>query len=125
MLRIVPPVRHLEENARLNQYLVGPEPPLAQVLLHERTNVQVPPPARPGQLPPADLGMIPLTIPEIARLLARPVLPGHAAYWLGWRRRHQARARWYHHRTRLARESSITLADHRRAPLRRWILAVD
>jgi SRSO17 transposase len=80
-------------------------------LLQQRTSTQVPPPARPGQPPPADTGTIALTVPEIARLLARPALPGHAAYWLDWRRRHQARARWYHQRTRLARDSTITLAS--------------
>jgi hypothetical protein len=51
--------------------------------------------------------MIPLTIPEIKRLLAalptRARPPGHAEHWVNWRRRHQARARWYHQRTRLAR----------------------
>src|SRR5260370_42046006 len=38
--------------------------------------------------------MIPLTIPEISRLLAARLLqphpPGHATHWLNWRRRHQA-----------------------------------
>ncbi|MCW2914189.1 MAG: hypothetical protein JWN52_2257 [Actinomycetia bacterium] len=56
--------------------------------------------------PPPDPGMIPLTIPEIKRLLAallfRPCPPGHATHWLNWRRRHQARSRWYHQYTRLA-----------------------
>ena len=50
--------------------------------------------------------MIPLTIPEIKRLLASALLhpdpPGHTAHWLNWRRRHQARSRWFHKRTRLA-----------------------
>jgi hypothetical protein len=55
--------------------------------------------------------MIALTVPEIARLLTRPAPPGQAAYWLDWRRRHQARARWYHHRTRLARDAAIALAS--------------
>ena len=75
-------------------------------LLRGRTDTQTPPPIRPGQPPPADLGMIPLTVPEIRRLLAaslpRPRPPGHAINWLDWRRRHQARARWYHQRARLA-----------------------
>jgi hypothetical protein len=35
----------------------------------------------------------------------------HAAWWLDWRRRHQARARWYHQRTRLARDTAIALAS--------------
>ena len=37
--------------------------------LKDRTDTQAPPPARPDQPPPADPGMIPLTVPEIARLL--------------------------------------------------------
>ena len=75
-------------------------------LLKDRTNSQAPPPARPDQPPPAEPGMIPLTVPEIGRLLAALLLqtrlPGHAAHWSGWRRRHQARSRWYHQRARLA-----------------------
>jgi hypothetical protein len=54
--------------------------------------------------------MIPLTVPEIRRLLAlllRTPPPGHAIHWLNWRRRHQARARWYHQRTRLTRDAEI------------------
>lgn len=47
--------------------------------------------------------MIPLTVPEIARLLTAfthpRTPPGHAAHWPGWKRRHQALARWYHQRT--------------------------
>jgi len=56
--------------------------------------------------------MIPLTIAEIARLLTallhRPAPPGYAAYWLDWRRGHQALARWYHQRTRLARDTELS-----------------
>jgi SRSO17 transposase len=70
----------------------------------DRTGTQAPPPVRPGQPPPADPGMIPLTVAEITRLLTQSAPPGHAACWLDWRRRHQARARWYHQRTRLQRE---------------------
>ena len=36
----------------------------------DRTDTQAPPPVRPGQPPPPEPGMIPLTIPEIKRLLA-------------------------------------------------------
>jgi SRSO17 transposase len=78
-------------------------------LLRRRTNTQAPAPALPGQAPPAEFGMIPLTIPETARLLARPPPPGSAGHWLDWRRRHQARSRWYHQRTRLARDATIVL----------------
>ena len=74
--------------------------------LKDRTDTQAPSPVRPGQPPPADTGMVPLSIAEIARLLARPVPPGAAAHWLAFRRRHQARARWYHQRTRLTRNTT-------------------
>jgi SRSO17 transposase len=77
--------------------------------LRRRTDTQPPAPAHPDQPPPADPGMIPLTVPETGRLLARPPPPGSAAHWLNWRRRHQARSRWYHQRTRLARDTAIIL----------------
>jgi hypothetical protein len=39
-------------------------------LLKDRTDTQAPLPATPGQAPPENPGMIPLTVPEIRRLLA-------------------------------------------------------
>ncbi|MEV4477021.1 hypothetical protein [Nonomuraea sp. NPDC049504] len=71
-----------------------------------RTDTQAPPPTWPDQQPPADTGMIPLTIAEIKHLFnatttSTPSLL-HAAHWSIWRRRHQARARWFHKRARLA-----------------------
>jgi hypothetical protein len=79
-------------------------------LLRDRTDTQAPAPVRPDQDPPADLGMIPLTIPEITRLLTTsPARPGHVEHWSNWRRRHQARSRWYHQRIRLARDAEIAL----------------
>ena len=83
---------------------------ITAALLRPGTDAQAPPPVRPGQPPPADPGMIPLTVAEIARLLSHPAPPGRAGYWLDWRRRHQALARWYHQRTRLARDTEIPLA---------------
>jgi SRSO17 transposase len=84
-------------------------------LLRDQTDTQAPPPVRPDQPPPADAGMIPLTVPEITRLLtaqpASPGPPGHPEHWAGWRRRHQALARWYHQRTRLARDAEIALVS--------------
>jgi SRSO17 transposase len=84
-------------------------------LLRDRTDTQAPAPVRPGQQPPPDPGMIPLTVPQIKRLLAalapRPRPPGHVIGWDAWTRRHQARARWFHQRTRLARDSTIALVS--------------
>jgi hypothetical protein len=51
--------------------------------------------------------MIALTTPEIARLLTRPAPPGAAVHWLAFRRCHQARARWFHQRTRLTAANEI------------------
>jgi SRSO17 transposase len=79
-------------------------------LLRRRTSTQAPAPVLPDQPPPAEFGMIPLTVPETGRLLSRPPPPGSAGHWLDWRRRHQACSRWYHQRTRLARRVEITLA---------------
>ena len=54
-------------------------------LLRDRTDTQAPAPVAPDQPPPADPGMIPLTVPEIGRLLAstrpRPAAPGTG--WTG------------------------------------------
>jgi len=81
-------------------------------LLRDRTGTQAPPPTRPDQPPPADPGMIPLTVPEITRMLTpHPARPRHAEQWAKWRRRHQARSRWHHQRTRLARDTTITLVS--------------
>jgi SRSO17 transposase len=67
-------------------------------------------PARPDQPPPPDPGLIPLTVAEIKRLfnlITRRHLPEeHHRRWGIWRRRHQARARWFHHRARLQRQTS-------------------
>jgi hypothetical protein len=79
--------------------------------LRDRTDTQAPPPASPDAAPPADPGLIPLTIREIRRLLAdalaRPKPPGHAARWLQWRRRHQARSRWFHKHARPQRNYAL------------------
>jgi hypothetical protein len=66
---------------------------------------QPPTPTRPCQQPPTDPGLITLTVTEVKRLynLATRALHSveHHLRWSWWRRKHQARARWYHHRTRL------------------------
>ena len=83
-------------------------------MLRHRTDTQAPPPVTPDQPPPPDPGMVPLTVPQVKHLLAtvtaRLPPPGHADRWLDWKRRHQALARWYHQRTRLARGAVIALA---------------
>jgi hypothetical protein len=67
--------------------------------LRDRTDTQAPPPRTPGQAPPRQPGMIPLTVAEVKRLLAAALAcrrpEGHAIRWLTWRRRHQARSRWF------------------------------
>jgi SRSO17 transposase len=76
--------------------------------LRRRTGTQVPLPAASDQAPPAEPGMIPLTIPETARLIAalttRPLPPRHIIHWDAWTRRHRARSRWFHQRARLKRD---------------------
>ncbi|WSA25429.1 IS701 family transposase [Streptosporangium sp. NBC_01810] len=71
-----------------------------------RTDTQAPPPSSPDQKPPIDTGMIPLTVAEIKRLFNAATAPNpsleHSAHWSAWRHRHQARARWFHRRARLA-----------------------
>jgi hypothetical protein len=71
-----------------------------------RTRAQpLPTPNEATQPPPDDLGLIPLTVVEIKKLfnLATRIWrsTSHHLHWSWWRRRHQARARWYHHRARL------------------------
>jgi hypothetical protein len=65
-------------------------------------------PATPDEQPPADPGLIALTVAEVNRLfmlVTRQQLPqAHHLRWVRWRRRHQARARWFHHRARLRRQ---------------------
>ena len=88
---------------------------ITSALLRDRTDTQAPPPVRPGQPPPAEPGMIPLTIPEIKRLLAalttRPLPRWLVIHWDAWTRRHQARSRWFHKRARLARDAEIALVS--------------
>jgi len=84
-------------------------------LLRDRTDTQAPPPVRPDQPPPPEPGMIPLTIPEIKRLLAalttRPLPRWLVIHWDAWTRRHQARSRWFHKRARLTRDAEIALVS--------------
>jgi len=69
-------------------------------------------PTAPDQSPPEDPGLIALTVAEIKRLftlVTRRLQPEtHHLHWVWWRRRHQARARWFHHRARLRRQIEQT-----------------
>ena len=79
--------------------------------LRDRTDTQAPAPVTRDQAPPPDPGQIPLTITEIGQLLTaateRHHPPGHATRWLHWRRRHQARSRWFHKSARLNRDYAL------------------
>jgi hypothetical protein len=69
-------------------------------------------PTTPDDQPPDNPGLIALTVAEIKRLfllITRHPLPEtHHLHWIWWRRRHQARAKWFHHRTRLRRQPTTT-----------------
>jgi len=84
-------------------------------LLRDETDTQAPPPTHPDQQPPADPGLIPLTVPQVRRLLAAATAPSwppeHEDQWDTWIRRHQARSRWFHKRARLARNTEISQAS--------------
>jgi SRSO17 transposase len=71
------------------------------------TGNTAPPPTGPADIPPTNPGLIPMTVAEIKRLVNLLTRSwrglGHHLSWHTWRRRHQARARWFHQRTRLAR----------------------
>ncbi len=74
-----------------------------------------PPPVLPAtadETPPDDMGLIAFTVTEIKRLfllLNRTIHDiAHHLHWSEWRRRHQARARWFHHRARLRRNAITT-----------------
>jgi hypothetical protein len=66
-------------------------------------------PTTPDQQPPQDPGLIALTVAGIKHLfilLTRRQQPEtHHLHWVWWRRHHQTRARWLHHRTRLHRQT--------------------
>lgn len=74
------------------------------------TSTLPPEPASPDDIPPEQPGLIALTVAEIKRLynLATRTwrTASHHLHWTWWRRRHQARARWYHQRTRLRQQAA-------------------
>lgn len=68
-------------------------------------------PTSSDESPPADPGLIATTVAEIKRLFSlatrRLHTEAHHLHWTVWRKRHQARARWLHHRARLRRQAAL------------------
>lgn len=86
---------------------------LAAIRAHEETTFRREGAAERSSTPRAVLELVPLTVPEVRRLLwglvlARTVPPERALGWSRWRRCHQARAKRCHYRRRstLHRERS-------------------
>ena len=80
--------------------------------LRDRTDTQAPPPVDAGPGPAARPGHDPADRPgdkTPARSRPHPPPPAAATPPAGshWRRRHQARSRWFHQRTRLNREYAL------------------
>lgn len=76
---------------------------LAAIVAEEKTHARLR--VQPGA-PPSALPLLPLTIPEVHRLLARLIWPApcnmqRAFAWSGWRRSHQSRASYFHTKRRL------------------------
>ena len=71
-------------------------------------------PTRPEQPLPPDIGYIRLTLNETLRLIEianaglSTIRTAFHLRWSPWRRRHQAIARWYHYRARLAAQLTPT-----------------
>jgi SRSO17 transposase len=79
-------------------------------LARPRTSTLARPPTSPEELPPQDPGLIPLTVTEIKKIFNLVTRTWqsirHYLHWSWWRRRHQARARWFHQRARLHRQAA-------------------
>ena len=82
----------------------------AAALARPRTSTLARAPTSPDELPPEDPGLIPLTVTEIKRVFNLVTCAWqtirHYLHWSWWRRRHQARARWFHQRARLRRREA-------------------
>jgi hypothetical protein len=82
-------------------------------------------PITADEQPPADPGLIALTVAEVKRLFmlfTRQQRPqAYHLHWVWWRRRHQARARWFHHR---ALDGDVDGHEHR-LPRRAQLLRHD
>jgi len=79
-------------------------------LARPRTSTLASPPTHTQRTAPEDPGLIPLTAAEIKRLVNLVTRAWqsirHYLHWSWWRRRHQARARWFHYRARLRRQTA-------------------
>jgi SRSO17 transposase len=79
-------------------------------LARGRTSALARPPTSPDDPPPDDPGLIPLTAAEIRRVVNLVTRTWqtirHYLHWSWWRRRHQARARWFHQRARLRKRAA-------------------
>ena len=69
-------------------------------------------PGGKGGRPSRDRSLIPLTVPEVRRLLTRLIwTPNRSAdfvlSWSHWRRRHQARAQQSHYQRRLSQLTTV------------------
>jgi hypothetical protein len=80
--------------------------------MRTQTSTLPPEPTSPDDDPPKDPGLIALTVAEVKRLfnlLTRAWKdPTYHLYWTNWRRRHQARANWFHKRARLRKQAAVT-----------------
>ncbi len=82
---------------------------ITAALARRRTSALARPPTSPDDPPPQNPGLIPLTAAEIKRVVNLVTRTWqtirHYLHWSWWRRRHQARARWFHQRARLRRQA--------------------
>ncbi len=90
---------------------------ITAALVKDRTDTQAPPPVRPDQPPPAEPGMIPLTIPEIKRLLA--ALTGPCRSGMSFTGTHGPAA------TRPAHDGSTSAADSPVTPNLPWSISAS
>jgi len=78
--------------------------------MRHKTSTLPPAPTSPNDQPPDDPGLIAITVAEVKRLLNLLTrtwqTASHHLHWSWWRRRHQARARWHHQRTRLGLQAA-------------------
>jgi SRSO17 transposase len=87
-------------------------PPATRAVGYQRDGGSL---AIPEQAEPAGTGMIPFSLNEIRHVLAlfgqAVIPPAVITWWSDWRRSHQARARYYHFRTRIrANQAAVAQA---------------